>query len=58
MTIHTLCFRSLIEKVTDVWNSEVDSIEKISKMAAFIFFSREQLSVLLLRSELDMLCSC
>ena len=31
------------KKVTDVWNSEVDSMKKISKMADFNFFSMEQL---------------
>ena len=35
MTTHTLCFRSLIKKVIDVWNSEVDSMKKISKMVDF-----------------------
>ena len=34
MTTHTL-FLFTNKKVTDVWNSEVDSIKKISKMADF-----------------------
>ena len=43
------------KKVTDLWNSEVDSTMKISKMADFQFFQREQLAdVLLLMLELDM----
>ena len=30
--------------VTDILNSEADSVKKISKMADFHFFSREQLA--------------
>ena len=52
MTTHTLCFRSLIKKVTDVWNSEVDSMKKISKMADFQG-TASWCSILLLVLDLD-----
>ena len=42
------------KKVTDVGNSEVDSMKKISKMADVHFFQRGTANVLLLRLELDM----
>ena len=45
------------KKVTDIWNSEVNSMKKISKMEDFNFFQQRIDDVLLLRSELDMLCS-
>ena len=41
------------KKVTDVGNSEVDSMEKISKMAP-LFLQQGIANVLLLRLELDM----
>ena len=48
-------FSFINKKVTHVWNSEVDSMKKISKMADFHFFIREQLAyVLLLVLRLDM----
>ena len=43
------------KKVTEVWNSEMDSIKKISKWWTSFFFNRELLAdVLLLVLELDM----
>ena len=50
-------FTNKIKKVTEFSNSEVDSMKKIFKMGDFIFFQQGTADVLLLRSELDMLCS-
>ena len=36
------------KKVTDVWNSEMDSMKKISRVADFLFLQQETADVLLL----------
>ena len=54
MTTHTVCFHSLIKKKLDFWNSEVDPMKKISKMADFNFFQQGTADVLLLGLEWDM----
>ena len=45
------------KKVTDVRNSEVDSMKKVSNMADFHFLQQGTVDVLLHRIKLDMSCS-